>query len=43
LGDLSRRMRCVALRVLGAVEDHGSGHVGVAWLVRPCLAPVILD
>ena len=32
-------MRCVALRVLGAVRNHGSGHVGVAWLGETLLSP----
>src|SRR3954466_7869667 len=32
-------MRCVALRVLGAVRNHGSGHVGVAWLGGTLLSP----
>jgi hypothetical protein len=32
-------MRCVALRVLGAVRNHGSGHVGVAWLGEALLSP----
>ena len=32
-------MRCVALRILGAVRNHGSGHVGVAWLGETLLSP----
>jgi hypothetical protein len=32
-------MRCVALRVLGTVRNHGSGHVGVAWLGETLLSP----
>src|SRR3954470_3585162 len=32
-------MRCVALRVLRAVRNHGSGHVGVAWLGETLLSP----